>query len=138
MVDEATDLGVGVVEEGGEGLLQAAGERLLVVAQLVPGLDPEVPGRQEIIRAIAVGLYDVDPVTRRVFPSRTITAASLSRLATRLLNSRGAACARNMSSEQVLQACGVTDPMTTMAADETIPGRTASAILEQIEAAMTR
>ena len=83
-------------------------------------------------------MYDVDPVTRRVFPSRIITAASLSRLATRLLNSRAATCARNVSSEQVLQACGVADPMASMAADEAIPGRMASAILEQIEAALTR
>jgi Tfp pilus assembly protein PilF len=98
----------------------------------------DVPGREEIIRAIAVGLYDVDPVTRRVFPSRTITAASLSRLATRLLTSRGAACARGLSSEQVLQACGVTDPMLTLPADEPIPGRTAAAVLDQIQAALAR
>jgi Tfp pilus assembly protein PilF len=98
----------------------------------------DVPGREEIIRAIAVGLYDVDPVTRRVFPSRTITAASLSRLATRLLTSRGAPCARGLSSEQVLQACGVTDPMLTLPADEPIPGRTAAAVLDQIQAALAK
>jgi tetratricopeptide (TPR) repeat protein len=98
----------------------------------------DVPGREEIIRAIAVGLYDVDPVTRRVYPSRTITAASLSRLATRLLTSRGATCARGLSSEQVLQACGVSDPMLTLPADEPIPGRTAVAVLDQIQAALTR
>ena len=44
VVDEAADLGVGVVEECGEGLLEAAGEDLLVVGQVVPRVDAGVAG----------------------------------------------------------------------------------------------
>ncbi len=54
----------------------------------------DVAGREEMIRAIALGLYDVDPVTRRVSPFRPVTAARLSALLGRVLSQRGAACAR--------------------------------------------
>ena len=40
--DQPADLGVGVLEEGGERLLEAGGEAPLVLGQRVPGLDPRV------------------------------------------------------------------------------------------------
>ncbi len=92
-----------------------------------------VPGRDEIIRAMAIGLYDVDPVTRRVSPNRTITAAGLARLAVRLLTLRGAQCARGIPSDHVLEACGVTDPSANVPSDTLVSGRTAEALLDQIE-----
>ena len=98
----------------------------------------DVSGRDEIIRAIAVGLYDVDPVTRRVAPYRPVTAAALSRLAVRLLLLRGAPCARGVASELILSTCGVTDPMTTLDADATISGRAALQVIEQIDQALAR
>ena len=42
VVDEAADLGVGVLQEGGEGLLEAGGQSLLVLGQAVPRLDPGI------------------------------------------------------------------------------------------------
>ena len=54
-------------------------------------------GREEIVRAIALGILQVDPVTRRVGPNAPITAASLTRYAARVLASRGAGCARGAS-----------------------------------------
>lgn len=87
-------------------------------------------GREEIIRAIALGLYDVDPVTRRVSPHRTVTAARLSQLLARVLVLRGAACARG--SATVLTSCGVTDPLATYAPDASVPGRDVRAALEQV------
>ncbi|MFZ2490848.1 MAG: tetratricopeptide repeat protein, partial [Thermoanaerobaculia bacterium] len=54
----------------------------------------ETPGREEIIRAIALGLYEVDGITRRVNPHRAVTASSLNRVIARLLLTRGAPCAR--------------------------------------------
>ena len=46
LVDQPADLVVGVVQEGGEGLLQAGGQPLVGVGHLVPGLDPGVARRQ--------------------------------------------------------------------------------------------
>ncbi|HEX9982291.1 MAG TPA: tetratricopeptide repeat protein [Thermoanaerobaculia bacterium] len=65
----------------------------------------DVAGREEIIRAMAIGLYDVDPVTRRVGPGRQITATALGRLAARVLTLRGATCAQNTT--DVLTACKI-------------------------------
>ncbi len=90
----------------------------------------DVAGRDEMIRAIAIGLYDVDPVTRRVSPSRTVTADRLSRHLARLLQVRGAACARGTTS--ILSSCGVTDPLATWPADASVSGRDAKALLDQI------
>lgn len=92
----------------------------------------DVPGREEIIRAIALGLFDVDPVTRRVSPYRHVTAARLSSFLARVLTVRGAACARGNSSDRVLAACAVTDPLTKYAPDETVHGQDAEAALEQV------
>lgn len=92
----------------------------------------DVQGREEIIRAIALGLYDVDPVTRRVSPYRQVTAARLSSLVARLLLNRGATCARGIVQDRVLAACSVTDPLATYPAESPIPGRDVQKILEQV------
>jgi tetratricopeptide (TPR) repeat protein len=92
----------------------------------------DVAGREEMIRAIAIGLYDVDPVTRRVGPSRIVTADRLSRHLARLLQLRGAACARGMTPDKILSACGVTDPLATWPPDASVSGRDAKTLLEQV------
>ena len=92
----------------------------------------DVGGREEMIRAIAVGLYDVDPVTRRVGPLRTVTAERLSRHLARVLQLRGAACARGVTADKVLAACGVADPLATFAPDATVTGRDAEKLLLQV------
>ncbi|HYC57932.1 MAG TPA: tetratricopeptide repeat protein [Thermoanaerobaculia bacterium] len=92
----------------------------------------DVQGREEIIRAIAVGLYEVDPVTRRVSPFRQITASRLSALLARLLIVRSAACARGVTQDKVLGSCGVNDPLAAHPPDAMVSGATALAALEQI------
>jgi tetratricopeptide (TPR) repeat protein len=92
----------------------------------------DVQGRDEMIRAIALGLYDVDPVTRRVSPFRPVTASRLSALFARVLTIRGAACARGLPHERVLAACSVTDPLATYPADAIVTGREAQRALDQI------
>jgi tetratricopeptide (TPR) repeat protein len=92
----------------------------------------DVQGRDEMIRAIALGLYDVDPVTRRVSPFRHVPAGRLSMQLARVLTLRGAACARGLTNERVLAACGVTDPLSTNAPDALVTGREAQRALEQI------
>src|SRR5437762_8009107 len=57
----------------------------------------DVLGREEIIRAIALGILQVDPVTRRVGPNTPLTASALTRIAARVLNVRGAACAHGIN-----------------------------------------
>jgi tetratricopeptide (TPR) repeat protein len=92
----------------------------------------DVQGRDEMIRAIALGLYDVDPVTRRVGPLRQVTAGRLSALLARVLTLRGAACARGLTHERVLAACSVTDPLATYPPDALVTGRDAQRALDQI------
>ena len=92
----------------------------------------DVPGREEIIRSIALGLYDVDPVTRRVGPYRNVTAARLASHLARVLALRGAACARGIPSDRVLTACGVEDPLAAFPSDATVSGRDALRYLEQV------
>lgn len=91
----------------------------------------DVAGRDEIIRAIALGLFDVDPVTRRVSPHRAVTASRLSSFLARVLTTRGANCARG-AGDRVLPACGVTDPLTKYSPDAPVEGRDAVAALEQV------
>lgn len=91
-----------------------------------------LPGREEIIRAIAIGLYDVDPVTRRVSPHRVVTASRLSQFLARVLTLRGAACARGMTADRVLAACGVNDPLAAYSPDAAVPGVDVRRALEQV------
>ena len=66
---QSADLGIGVVEEGGERLLEAGRQSLLVLAQLGPWLDPGVPRGQlgargddpEVELALEVSLADDVP-----------------------------------------------------------------------------
>jgi len=88
-------------------------------------------GREEMIRAIAIGMYEVDPVTRRVGPHRAVTASRLSSHLARVLSLRGAACARGVSGS-VLAACGVEDPLATFPAEATLTGRDALRYLQQV------
>lgn len=95
-----------------------------------------VAGREEIIRAIAIGMYDVDPVTRRVSPSRVVTASRLAHHLARVLTLRGAACARGVPSDRVLASCGVADPSVSLPADATVSGREAARALEAVAKAL--
>lgn len=100
-----------------------------------------VPGREEMIRAIAIGLYDVDPVTRRVAPLRTVNAATLQRLAARLLSIRGAVCARSLpdrDAQRILTACAVTDPAGNVPPETPVTGRAAAALLDQVQRVLER
>jgi tetratricopeptide (TPR) repeat protein len=92
----------------------------------------DVPGREEIIRAIAIGMYDVDPVTRRVGPFRQMNAGGLTRVLGRLLQVRGASCARGTTSDRTLAACGINDPLLSMPAESPVTGRDARRLLEAV------
>lgn len=104
----------------------------------------EVAGREEVIRAIALGLFEVDAVTRRVNPHREITAARLTQLTARVLSLRGATCARQVPSERdelararkILAACGVSDPDAGSADDAPATGPMAVRALEQVARAL--
>ena len=96
----------------------------------------DVPGRDELVRAIALGLFDVDPVTRRVGPFRPVSAERLQRHLIRVLQLRGATCARGATADQVLIACSVTDPLTKWPTDAAVSGRDAEKLLEQVAKAL--
>lgn len=92
----------------------------------------DVEGREEVIRAIALGLFEVDPITRRVSPHRPVTAARLATHLARVLVLRGAPCARGVATENALAACGITNPLSTHSPDAVISGRDAHALLTQV------
>jgi tetratricopeptide (TPR) repeat protein len=99
----------------------------------------DVPSRDEIIRLIALGIYQVDPVTRQVNPYGPVSPLSLARAAARALAVRGAPCARAAGAdpESILAACRVSDPVPT-GADAPVSGRMASAMMEQVDRALAR
>lgn len=98
----------------------------------------ETPGRDEIIRAIALGIYQVDPVTRRVNPFGAVNAGALSRTAARLLALRGASCARGAGNDpqRVLAACAIVDPTLGAGAESPVSGRAAAGVMEQVDRAL--
>jgi len=100
----------------------------------------DVAGRDEVVRAIAIGLYEVDAVTRRVSPGRPISASRLTILTARVLALRGAPCARQIPYERdelaraqkILAACGIADPAAGVPAETPATGAMARAALEQV------
>jgi tetratricopeptide (TPR) repeat protein len=100
----------------------------------------ETPGRDEIVRAIALGIYQVDPVTRRVSPFLPVNAGSLARTTARLLALRGAACTRGAGNDpqKMLAACAIVDPSLGAGADAPVSGRAAAAVMEQADRAISR
>jgi len=101
-------------------------------------LDADVSGREEMIRAIALGIFPVDPVTRRAAPSTQLSAAATARAAARALTSRGASCTREAGNDpqKVLAACGVIDPTVGTLPEAPVTGRLASEMAEEIDRAM--
>ncbi|HEV7922782.1 MAG TPA: tetratricopeptide repeat protein [Thermoanaerobaculia bacterium] len=96
----------------------------------------DVAGREEVVRALALGILNVDPVTRRVGPYTPVTTSGLGRFAIRVLTARGAACAKT-SNDKILAACGISDPMVTATSpDAPVSGRAAAALLEQVDKAL--
>jgi tetratricopeptide (TPR) repeat protein len=100
----------------------------------------ETPGRDEIVRAMALGIYQVDPVTRRVGPYTPVNAGALGRVAARLLALRGAACARGagIDPQKVLAACAIVDPVLGAGPDAPVSGRVAVGVMEQVDRALSR
>jgi lipopolysaccharide biosynthesis regulator YciM len=101
-------------------------------------------GREELVRALALGIYAVDPVTRRAGVSTVVTSTSLARIVARVLLLRGAACSRQATNDptdlgrakSVLAACNVTDPNVTLGTDAPVSGRAAAAVLDQVDRAL--
>lgn len=101
----------------------------------------EVPGRDEVIRAIALGILPVDAVTRRVSPNAILTATQLSRLGARVLARFGAPCVKQAATndaDRILAACSVTDPIVGTTPEAAVSGKTAALMLQQIDAAIPK
>lgn len=96
-----------------------------------------VTGREEVVRAIAIGMLQVDPVTRRVGPNATVTASALTRYAARVLANRAASCARGTTdAARIAAACNVTDLAATEPPDTPVSGRQASSVIDEIDRAV--
>ncbi len=98
----------------------------------------ETPGRDEIVRAMALGIYQVDPVTRRVGPYSPVNAGTLTRIAARMLTMRGAVCTRGVGNDpqKQLAACAVVDPALGAGVDAPVSGRVAAGVMEQVDRAL--
>lgn len=97
---------------------------------------PDLEGREEVIRAIALGLYEVDPITRLVYPNRVIPAERLDRHVARILALRGAACARGLTADKLLAACAVDSLAAGKTPDGPVTGHDAVRVLEQVANAL--
>jgi tetratricopeptide (TPR) repeat protein len=100
----------------------------------------ETPGRDEIVRVMALGIYTVDPVTRRVGPYSPVNAGALTRITARVLTLRGASCARGVGNDpqKVLAACAIVDPVLGAGNDAPVTGRVAAGVMEQVDRALSR
>jgi tetratricopeptide (TPR) repeat protein len=98
----------------------------------------ETPGRDEIVRAMALGIYQVDPITRRVGPYSPVNAGALTRIAARLLTLRGASCARGAGNDpqKILAACAIVDPVLGAGIEAPVSGRVAAGVMEQVDRAL--
>jgi tetratricopeptide (TPR) repeat protein len=102
----------------------------------------QVPGREELVRGLALGLFSVDPVTREVNPYATIGRASLARVLARVIALRGTpACGASAAgeptelrrAEALLAACGVDLSLAATAPDEPVSGRSVVSLLQQVD-----
>jgi hypothetical protein len=87
---------------------------------------------------MALGIYQVDPVTRRVGPFAPVTTGALVRVAARLLALRGAGCAHGVGNDpqKILASCAIVDPALGAGADAPVSGRVAASVMEQVDRAL--
>ncbi|HUO85373.1 MAG TPA: tetratricopeptide repeat protein, partial [Thermoanaerobaculia bacterium] len=100
-----------------------------------------IAGREELVRALALGLFPIDPLTRRADPSRTITADRLMRLGATLLSlhprpacvSLAGTGVEKPTSMEILRACNVDLGNLPAERDRFVSGEVAVRILDQID-----
>ena len=98
--------------------------------------------REELVRALALRLYNVDPITRRVDPFRTITGAAFVRMLGRIIALRGTpSCAAPPPAGtpeidavvMTLDACAIPLGEIRTNLDAPVSGRAAVAVLERLD-----
>ncbi|MGA7617008.1 MAG: tetratricopeptide repeat protein [Thermoanaerobaculia bacterium] len=104
---------------------------------------PEEGGREEFVRALALGIFRVDPVTRRAYPEQTVTAANFLRISSRAMLLGGAPrCAQEglgdpdelQRAERVLEGCGIQLRALPANPDAPLSGTEAARVLDAIGA----
>jgi tetratricopeptide (TPR) repeat protein len=105
----------------------------------------DVESREELVRAIAFGLFPVDPITRRVSPDRVVTAATAARVLHRVLAlTAAAACLSGADTSThagivaALDACGVDTSALRGHPDVPVSGSWALGALRTIDAMRVR
>ncbi len=106
----------------------------------------EVIGREELIRALALRMFDVDPVTRRVYPYREMSGSGVIRRLATLVTRLGApVCAQpamsessdNVRHQRMLESCAVDISALRAAPDGPVTGRQLASLAEQVARAMS-
>lgn len=100
-----------------------------------------VIGRDELVRALALRLFQVDPITRRVDPTRLVTAGSFARTLMRVAALERRPCAEDSESLDMagqiraLERCGVPAANLLRSADASVSGRDAAHLIDRFERA---
>jgi len=98
-------------------------------------------GRDELVRAMAMRLFQVDPIMRRVDPSRTVSASSLARILVRVLLYQRKSCAQGGDSAdgnaafRALESCGVRVEELRASPEGTVSGSLAAVLIERLDKA---
>lgn len=98
-------------------------------------------GRDELVRAMAMRLFQVDPIMRRVDPSRTVTASGFARVLVRVLLHQRKSCAQGgdagdgSASFRALEACGIRVEELRAAPEGTVSGSLAATLIERVDVA---
>ncbi|HVT44201.1 MAG TPA: tetratricopeptide repeat protein [Thermoanaerobaculia bacterium] len=103
----------------------------------------DVAGRDEFVRALALRLVPVDPITREAHPERPVTGSAISRMLARILLYQGAACSaagrdeinESLRAQKVLDACGIDWSHLRIHGEHFISGRELLPLLDQINRA---
>lgn len=100
-----------------------------------------VVGREELVRALALRLYSVDPITRQVYPDRVVSGSSFMKTISRLAQFRGATCAEAARSEvnesaragKVFENCELPTGALLSSPEVPVSGRFAADVLDRLE-----
>ena len=104
-IDEPADLVVGVIQERGERLLKPARETLLVLPQVIPGLDAGVAGRKGGIGVDHAELdLALEPALTHQVPALVVVPAVLVEVFPRCLVRRVRRSERQVSEERTIGA----------------------------------
>lgn len=93
-----------------------------------------VSGRDEIVKALGLGLFTIDPATRTFGPDATVTPRAFTNFLLRVMRLGPPACAEGRAGLDALSACGIDVSGALEDPSGTITGASAGATLDLVDA----